>query len=131
MNVKDKSFKAFFMAVSVLFVCFVFCGCSETIRDKGTELTCYSWQGENPNGSSFTLSFSDNYGEFQVFPAEKGTATKIYGDCIVTNSSFAIIDRESGEVVVFDYTLLGDTMELSYEGGVITLEKLMTTESSS
>ena len=93
--------------------------------------TCYSWQGENPNGSSFTLSFSDNYGEFQVFPAEKGTATKLYGDCIVTNSSFAIIDRESGEVVVFDYTLLGDTMELSYEGGVITLEKLMTTESSS
>ena len=119
------------MAVSVLFVCFVFCGCSETIRDKGTELTCYSWQGENPNGSSFTLSFSDNYGDFQVFPAEKGTATKIYGDCIVTNSSFAIIDRESGEVVVFEYTLLGDTMELSYEGGVITLEKLMTTESSS
>ena len=131
MNVKDKSFKAFFMAVSVLFVCFVFCGCSETIRDKGTELTCYSWQGENPNGSSFTLSFSENYGEFQVFPAEKGTATKIYGDCIVTNSSFAIIDRESGEVVVFEYTLLGDTMELSYDGGVITLEKLINEEVTS
>lgn len=131
MNVKDRFFKAFLMAVCAVFVCFVFCGCSETIRDNGTELTYYSWQGENPNGSSFTLSFSENYGEFQVFPAEKGTATKLYGDCIVTNSSFAIIDRESGEVVVFDYTLLGDTMELSYEGGVITLEKLMTTESSS
>lgn len=131
MNVKDRFFKAFLMAVCAVFVCFVFCGCSETIRDNGTELTYYSWQGENHNGSSFTLSFSENYGEFQVFPAEKGTATKIYGNCIVTNSSFAIIDRESGEVVVFEYTLLGDTMELSYEGGVITLEKLMTTESSS
>lgn len=131
MNVKDRFFKAFLIAVCAVFVCFVFCGCSETIRDNGTELTYYSWQGENHNGSSFTLSFSENYGEFQVFPAEKGTATKIYGDCIVTNSSFAIIDRESGEVVVFEYTLLGDTMELSYEGGVITLEKLMTTESSS
>lgn len=124
MKVKDKYFKAFLMAVSAVFVCFVFCGCAENIRDKGTELTYYSWHGENPNGSSFTLNFSDNYGEFQVFPAEKGTAVKIYGDCIVTNSSFAIIDRESGEVVVFEYTLLGDTMELSYEGGVITLEKL-------
>ena len=130
MNVKDRFFKAFLMAVCAVFVCFVFCGCNETIRDNGTELTYYSWQGENPNGSSFTLSFSENYGEFQVFPAEKGTATKLYGDCIVTNSSFAIIDRESGEVVVFEYTLLGDTMELSYEGGVITLEKLMTTGSS-
>lgn len=131
MNVKDRFFKAFLMAVCAVFVCFVFCGCNEIIRDNGTELTYYSWQGENHNGSSFTLSFSENYGDFQVFPAEKGTATKLYGDCIVTNSSFAIIDRESGEVVVFEYTLLGDTMELSYEGGVITLEKLMTTESSS
>lgn len=131
MNVKDRFFKAFLIAVYAVFVCFVFCGCNEIIRDNGTELTYYSWQGENHNGSSFTLSFSENYGDFQVFPAEKGTATKLYGDCIVTNSSFAIIDRESGEVVVFEYTLLGDTMELSYEGGVITLEKLMTTESSS
>lgn len=131
MKVKDKSFKVFLMAVSAVFVCFLFCGCSETIRDNGTELTYYSWQGENPNGSGFTLSFSDNYGEFQVFPAEKGTAVKIYGDCIVTNSSFAIIDRESGEVVVFDYTLLGDTMELAYNGGVITLEKLINEEETS
>lgn len=131
MNVKDKSFKAFFIAVSAVFFCFIFCGCTEKIRDNSTELTCYSWQGENPNGSGFTLNFSDNYGEFQVFPAEKGTAVNIYGDCIVTNSSFAIIDRESGEVVVFDYTLLGDTMELSYEGGVITLEKIIAEETSS
>ena len=93
MNVKDRFFKAFLIAVCAVFVCFVFCGCNEIIRDNGTELTCYSWQGENPNGSSFTLSFSENYGDFQVFPAEKGTATKLYGDCIVTNSSFAIIDR--------------------------------------
>ena len=110
MNVKDKFFKAFLIAVSAVFLCFVLCGCTEKIRDNSTELRGYSWQGENPNGSSFTLSFSDNYGEFQIIPVEKGTAAKIYGDCIVTNSSFAIIDRESGEVVVFEYTLIGDTM---------------------
>lgn len=123
MNVKEKLFKSFFVSVYVIFLCFIFGGCTENIRDSGTELTYYSWQGENPNGSSFTLNFSDNYGEFQVFPAEQGTAAKIYGDCIVTNSSFAIIDKESGEVVVFEYKLSGDTMELYYNGGVVTLEK--------
>lgn len=123
MNVKEKLFKFLFVSVYVIFLCFIFCGCVENIRDSGTELTYYSWQGENPNGSSFTLNFSDNYGEFQIFPAEQGTAAKIYGDCIVTNSSFAIIDKESGEVVVFEYKLSGDTMELYYNGGVVTLEK--------
>ncbi len=91
------------------------------IRGPRDEIRLYDWSGEYDNGNTVSLRFSDGSADFSV---KNGSFhLQISGLCSITDDSLVILDEKDGIGYAFEYTLHGDSIELSYRGDSILLEK--------
>ena len=97
-------------------------GCTRVINSPSDELKTYSWSGEWENGNTAELSFDDDNARLVVH--NEAFDLMIKGLCIVTDDSLVICDEESGRNAVFSFILHGDRVELSYNGGKVSLDKI-------
>ena len=97
------------------------CACERVIRGPADELTMFSWSSDFDNGDRVSLSFD---GVNAVFGARgDGLDLDISGYCLVGDESFVICDEDTSCSYRFGYTVHGDSVELSYDGGAVTLDK--------
>ena len=95
--------------------------CSRTIRSQRDEIAVFIWSGELENGKSAQLSFDDRKAYFTASGDDYELA--IRGVCQIDDECFVILDEETHNTYCFDYILHGDSLELTYSGGTIILDK--------
>ena len=98
------------------------CACERVIRGPADELTMFSWSSTFDNGNKVSLSFDS---DSAVFSAQgDGLDLDISGYCLVGDDSFVICDDDTGFNYRFGYIVHGDSVELSYDGGSVALDKI-------
>ena len=102
-------------------VCLVLSGCTPTVNGPRDEIRLYDWVGEFDNGNTAQLCFYDSDAAFTVENSDD--SLDIVGLCSLTDDSIVIIDSSDDVSYEFDYELHGDSVELSYHGDTVTLEK--------
>lgn len=95
-------------------------GCSSEALGYQSELTASAWSAQLDGGARVRLSFSGDSARFTI--ENGGERADIGGSYIADESTFVIFVPETGQNYAFDYTPKGDTLELKWEGGTLTLE---------
>ena len=102
------------------------CGCRRVIAGPRDELVQFSWSYENENGSRYSLAFGDDgYANFSV--RSDAEPLTLSGLCTVYDDHFVICDEGTTVLYTFCYTLYGDCVELTYDEGTLTLDKVKDT----
>ena len=96
--------------------------CCRVVRGPAVEITMFSWYCEQDNGNTLKLSFHDNKADF--FANNSDFSLSLSGTCMIDNSSFVICDEETGFSFPFTYVLHGDSLELTFGDGTLTLDKV-------
>lgn len=96
-------------------------GCSSAPVGCQSELTGAAWRASLEGGAEVRLRFEDGAAHFRIENA--GESADISGQYLVDAERFVIFVPEVGQNYAFDYTPKGDTLELRWEGGVLTLQK--------
>lgn len=86
------------------------------------ELRCNSWKAELEGGAEVELSFGEDSASLKINNA--GESAEISGRCIIDDKSFVIFVPEISQNYGFNYVPRGDTLELSFGGSTITLDKI-------
>ena len=108
--------------ISVLLVCVTaLSACARVIRTPADELSLYRWRGELDNGDSAELSFDGDDASLEL--KGEGLALTLCGNYALTDDTLVICDRASGMHYSFGYRLFGDRVELSSDGGAVSLDK--------
>ena len=110
-----------YVCAALIAVIFVFCGCSNGAQGYTGELTGGSWHARLDGGGSISLSFDGDHAALTL--ENGGESATIRGRVIADDSTFVIFDRELGQNYGFSYVPEGDTMELSYEGNTVIMER--------
>ena len=115
--------KMLFSAVIISFL--MLCGCIQNAPSPQNELISSNWTASLDGGGELSLKF---YGEPGDLSAEfnlknAGKDVTISGDCLVDSTSIVIFDSSVSQNYAFDYTPKGDTLEISYNHNVLTLQK--------
>ena len=95
--------------------------CTRNIQGAADELRMYSWEGKAENGNAASLLFCETKA-FLCLQTHDSTL-RIYGVCAANDEKLLICYEISGMNYTFGYTLYGDRVELSANGGTITLSK--------
>ena len=82
----------------------------------------FSWRSELESGKTVTLSFTDTDAELTAHGEDFDL--RVSGDCFIDDGSFVICDSATSMNYSFDFILHGDSVELSYDGGSIILDKM-------
>ena len=103
----------------------LFCGCTQNAPSPQNELISSRWTAKLEGGAEVELHF---YGEPGDLSAElkitnAGKSMNISGDCLTDSSSFVIFDETISQNFAFAYTPKGDTLDISYNGSTLTLQK--------
>ena len=112
--------KRYLMILSAAF-CLLLCGCVPVADTPADELRQYSWSTSTEYGCEAALSFDGLRAGLDVKKA--GLSMEISGVYALTDDKLTIFDEEGGESLTFGYKLYGDRVELSFEGGTLSLEK--------
>lgn len=113
--------KALRLSLLAILIGVLLCGCTRTIRDPADELTMFSWEAESENGSCVQLSFDDNTARFT---AQNDTfVLSIDGVYLIDDTTIVISDAQTLMNYSFTYLVHGDSVDLTYGGGTITLDK--------
>ena len=96
-------------------------GCTETVHGPRDEIRQFDWEAKMDNGNVAELSFCDSEAAFTVQNSDY--VIDVMGLCSLTDDSIVIISDEDDVSYRFDYELHGDSVDLSYGGDKITLEK--------
>lgn len=83
----------------------------------------YHWSGVSENGNELSLSFEDATGFLDVDNGD--SSLSLEGLSIVTDDRLIICDKNSGANYLFAYRLFGDRVELTRNGSVISLKKVV------
>ena len=115
--------KMLFSAVIISFL--MLCGCIQNAPSPQNELISSNWTASLDGGGELSLKF---YGEPGDLSAEfnlknAGKDVTISGDCLVDSTSIVIFDSSVSQNYAFDYTPKGDTLEISYNHNVLTMQK--------
>ena len=102
-------------------ICLMMTACVQTVASPKDEIRLYDWAGEYENGNAVSLHFSDRNADFCA--VNKDFTVDISGVYSVTDDSLVIFDDDKGVGYEFAYQLHGDSLELSYHGDSIVLEK--------
>lgn len=101
------------------------CGCRRVIESPRDELVQFEWSAQQENGNVLSLSFHDDGAA--RFTAENSDYTlSLSGLCTVYDDHFVICDTATDSLYSFGYTLHGDCVELSFDGGTVSLDKQTT-----
>lgn len=118
-TVKKLLFSAVIISLLML------CGCTQNAPSPQNELISSNWTVSLDGGGELSLKF---YGEPGDLSAEfnlknAGKDVTISGDCLVDSTSIVIFDSSVSQNYAFDYTPKGDTLEISYNHNVLTMQK--------
>lgn len=118
-TVKKLLFSAVIISLLML------CGCTQNAPSPQNELISSNWTASLDGGGELSLEFSGEPGdlsaEFNLKNAGKDIT--ISGDCLVDSTSIVIFDSSVSQNYAFDYTPKGDTLEISYNHNVLTMQK--------
>lgn len=96
-------------------------GCARVIRSPADELSVNRWGAVTENGNRLELSFDE---ENAVFSAQNDSFTlEISGLYTLDAATLVINDRETHLDYRFAYTVHGDSVELTYGGETLLLDK--------
>lgn len=110
------------MAVVLCAAALSLTACSRAVRSPADEIAMYSWRGELESGKTAHLRFSDR--EAYLTARGEDFELEVSGVCAIYDDSFVIYDSQTHNDYSFYYTLRGDSLELSYAGGAIELDKI-------
>lgn len=96
--------------------------CTQVLNSPADEIRLYGWQSETNNGSEASLCFDGSVCRFDFAGGE--TSFTLEGQCFLTDDRLIISDDASGQNYSFGYRLYGDRAELSYNGSVLSLDKV-------
>jgi len=118
-TVKKLLFSAVIISLLML------CGCTQNAPSPQNELISSNWTASLDGGGELSLKFHGEPGdlsaEFNLKNAGKDVT--ISGDCLVDSTSIVIFDSSVSQNYAFDYTPKGDTLEISYNHNVLTMQK--------
>ena len=101
------------------------CGCTQNAPGAQNELISSSWSAKLDGGGELSLKFTGEPGDLsaELNIKNAGKNVTISGDCLVDSGSIVIFDSSVSQNYAFDYTPKGDTLEISYNKSVITMQK--------
>lgn len=100
---------------------FILSGCMQSASGYIDELRENKWKAELDGGAEVELSFEDDFASLKI--NNGGESADISGRCIIDDKSFVIFVPEISQNYGFDYVPNGDTLELSFDGNTIILDK--------
>ena len=109
------------VALFYLIICVMFCSCTQNTSGYSYELTSSKWKTTLNGGAEVSLSFSDDTANFTIKNSDK--STQIKGKFIADEETFVIFVPEICQNYGFAYVPKGNTLDISYNGNTITLEK--------
>ena len=112
--------KKFVVIISII-ICIVFCSCTQDTSGYSYELTSSSWKSTQKGGAEVSLTFDDDTANLSIKNADK--STQIKGKFIADEETFVIFVPEICQNYGFAYVSKGNTLDISYNGNTITLEK--------
>lgn len=112
--------KKFVVAVSFL-LCLLFCSCSADTSGYKHELISNSWSAKFEGGAELKLEFNENTACLSIKNSDKKADIK--GKYIADEKSFVIFVPEAAQNYSFTYVPNGKSLELSYSGSTVTLER--------
>lgn len=112
-------------ACVLLFSLFLF-GCVRVIRDASDELTLNVWGKTLDGGVAVSLHFEDDNAVFSVV-TDDGKERTLSGLCVLDTEEFVILDEETENNYPFSYVVHGDSLELTYGGSTLLLDKITET----
>lgn len=112
----------FFILMSLTLAVLLLTSCTQVISSPSDEIRMFRWHGEYENGNAADLSFSDNDAVLSLTLSDH--TTEFSGLCVTTDDRLIICDKTDGSNYAFGYRLFGDRVELSYNGAVLTLDKV-------
>ena len=95
--------------------------CTQRINGAADELRRFSWDRAAENGNFASLMFCET--KAYLFLKTQDSELRIRGIGIADEERLLICDEASGMNYTFGYKLYGDRIELSINGGTITLDK--------
>lgn len=95
--------------------------CVPSVSTPKDEIRLYSWDAEFENEKSASLTFDDTNAYLNV--TCEAFDLNIGGLCVLTDGSLSICDDATLASYTFSYVLYGDRVELSFDGGTISLFK--------
>ena len=109
----------------VLPIVMLFCGCTKNAPSPQNELISSSWAATLEGGGEVKLQFygepDDLSAELIISNAQKSVT--IGGKCLTDSKSFVIFDESISQNFAFDYIPKGNTLDISYNGSDLTLQK--------
>lgn len=109
------------IVISAAALCVLLSACVPVAETPAQELRLYRWSADTGYGCAASLSFDGLSAELKL---EKADFTlDITGVYALTDDRLTIFDEKAGESTTFSYKLYGDRVELSYEGGALSLKK--------
>ena len=110
-----------YVAAALILSVFLLCSCSKDTSGCKTELTTSKWQNRYDSGAEVNLEFENDYAKFTINNADKSCV--ISGKYIADDSTFVIFVPEIAQNYGFDYNPKNSSLELTFEGNTITLDK--------
>lgn len=110
-----------FVVTILMLCCLTLCSCTADTSGYSRELTSSEWSARLDGGAEVKLEFTDSNACFSISNANK--KTEIKGKYIVDESTFVIFVPDISMNYSFDYTPKGKTLDLTYNGNTITLDK--------
>ncbi len=110
-----------FVALFYLIVCIMFCSCTQNTSGYSYELTSSKWHKTLDGGAEVSLAFDDDIANLSIKNADK--STQIKGKFLADEKTFVIFVPELFQNYSFNYKPKGNTLEISYNDNIISLEK--------
>lgn len=114
-------FKKAAMMLSVLLICLLLCACSRVVRGPSDELCMYRWGSQLDNGNVIELIFDDDKAALSV--RNDSFELNVSGIFFIDDENLIISDAATQMNYGFTYLLHGDSVELTYGGGTVILDK--------
>lgn len=115
--------KKFFLVILTLITSLILCSCGKkVINSVSDELRNSTWTYES-NKSEFyaSLSFEDENAAFTIDNGNESCT--VSGLCVTNDDSIIIIDDEVNKEYLFNYNLIGNSVEIKYKDYNLTFEK--------
>ncbi len=106
----------------IIFCLFIFSACTKNTSGNTYELTSSSWQTSLSGGAEVSLSFDDDTACLSISNAD--SQSQIQGRFIADDTDIVIFDSEIFQNYSFEYLVKNSTVDLSYNGATITLNKI-------
>ncbi len=109
------------VVLTAIGLCFLLSSCRTVVNSPADEIRLFNWSAALDNGSTATLRFKDTNAYLTV--ENEDVSLDIGGLCLLGDEKLTICDSATSVSFPFSYRLYGDRIELTWNGGTITLDK--------